>query len=194
MRKLLALALFCLLAAPVMAQETVEEDPLKAKSREELLEDLHKFMKKASDEMDALERELAKASRDAAKADVIAERLKEVRDAMAKGELKELPEGVKEYVKENSEEVSKLVGKSSEELNELAADSEKLKALLKDNGELLKKLAGNDDAFERILQLQAQAERKLEESLNKQGKSAEAAEENLNNALDVGHELKSRSS
>ena len=44
------------------------------KSVDEMIAELHKLMKKASDEMGELENELAKASLDSPKADVIAER------------------------------------------------------------------------------------------------------------------------
>jgi len=111
MKKLmLALALSGLLAAPAFAQE---EEPPKAegKSVEEMIAELHKLMKKASDEMGELETELAKASLDSPKADVIAERMERVRKMMEEGKLEEMPEGLRKHIEENPEETAKATGK-----------------------------------------------------------------------------------
>ena len=96
MKKVLLMLACCgLLAAPAFAQESPNADDLKSKTRDELLEDLHKLMKEASKEMDGLERDLARTSLGPARADIIAERIKRLKEAMSKGELSELPEGLR---------------------------------------------------------------------------------------------------
>ncbi|MCB9934005.1 MAG: hypothetical protein H6841_11360 [Planctomycetes bacterium] len=190
-RVLLALACCGLLAAPAFAQE---EKDLGSKSREELLAELHKLMKDASKEMDGLEKELAKTSLGPAKADIVAERMKKVRDAMKEGKLDELPEGLREYMKENPDEAAKLAGKSAEEFKQLAEDEEKLRELLGKNPELLRKLAENEHAFEDIMQRQVAIEKRVEDALKRAEESTSKAEENIDGSLEVAHELKSRSS
>ena len=87
MKKLiLSLALAGLFAAPT-AMYAQDEGPggpegAKEKSPQEMMEELHKLMKKASDEMGELEKELAKASLDSPKADVIAARIDELAKKM----------------------------------------------------------------------------------------------------------------
>src|SRR5690606_9614378 len=141
MKKLiLTLAVAGLFSAPVslFAQEGPEgEKP--AKSEQEMLEELHKLMKKASEEMGELENELAKASLDSPKADVIAERIKKLSEAMKQGKLDDLPEGLRKQIQENPEEAAKATGKSAEEIKQIAESSEELTELLRKNPELLKK-------------------------------------------------------
>src|SRR5687768_14681357 len=130
-RVLLALAFCGLLAAPAFAQDEPDgEKDLASKSREELLAELHKLMKDASEEMDGLEEQLANTSLRPAKADVIAERMNKLREAMKKGEVDELPEGLREYLKENPDATAERTGKSAEEFKALTEDEAKLRELL----------------------------------------------------------------
>jgi hypothetical protein len=174
-----------LLAAPTFAQEAERE-----KTDQELLEELHQLMKKASDEMGGLERELAKASLDAPKADVIAERVQRIRKAMEQGKLDDLPEGLSRHIADNPEELAKASGKSVEEIRRIADDSKQLEELLKQNPELLKKMAQNQDTMESIQRRQHDAEKKLEETLKKQREAARAADESVDKSINLAHMLK----
>lgn len=187
MKKLiLAIAVSGLLGAPLMAQE-VEES---AKTPQEMMEELHKLMKKASDEMGELEEELAKASLDSPKADVVATRIEEIRKKMAEGKLDELPEGLRKYIEENPEAVAKELGKSEEEVKDISKSSEELAELLKKNPELLKKLAENQETMESIVRRQHEAEKKLEETLKKQQDSADQAKKKVDESLELAHAIK----
>jgi hypothetical protein len=191
MKKFIAmLALAGFLGAPLFAQEAGPEP--QPKSDAELLAELHRLMKKASEEMGQLESELAKASLDAPKADVIAERIKKIRESMESGKLDELPEGLREYLRQNPEEAAKLTGKSEEEIRKAAEKNDELLELLKKNPELLKKLAQSEDTMEEIVKHQHEAERKLAETLRKQQEAAEQAREKVNESIDIAHELSSR--
>lgn len=188
MKKLIfAIALSGLVAAPAFAQEG---EPEKAKTPQEMLAELHKLMKKASEEMDQLERELAKASLDAPKADVVAERIEKARKAMAEGKIEDMPEGLRKHIEENPEEVAKSTGKSTEEVRKIAEDSKQLEELLKQNPELLKKLAENQSTMESITRRQHEAEKKLEETLKKQRESADAARQSVDDSIKVAHQLR----
>ena len=190
-RILLMLACCGLLAAPAFAQE---EKDLESKSRDELLEDLHKLMKDASKEMDTLESDLAKTSLGPAKPDIVAERLNRLREQMRKGEVDELPEGLREYLRDNPEEAAKLTGKSVEEFQKIAEDEAELSKLLAKSPEVLKKLAESDATFEEILERQTAIEKRVEDSLKRADEATSKAEENIDESLDIAHELKSRSS
>ncbi|MCA8911685.1 MAG: hypothetical protein KDB82_08260 [Planctomycetes bacterium] len=194
MKKVLLMLACCgLLAAPAFAQESPNADDLKSKTRDELLEDLHKLMKEASKEMDGLERDLARTSLGPARADIIAERIKRLKEAMSKGELSELPEGLREYLAEHPEDAADATGKSVEEFKKLTEDEAELRKLLEKNPDLLKKLSKNEDALEDILKRQAAIEKRVADSLKRAEESTEKAEENIDHSLDVAHELKSRS-
>jgi hypothetical protein len=73
-----ALALAGFIAAPLAAQAEPPA-PAAEETAAELTAKLAKLMKQASEEMEALEKELARTSLAAPKADVVAERMKEVR-------------------------------------------------------------------------------------------------------------------
>lgn len=195
MKKLiLTLAVAGLFSAPVslFAQEGPEgEKP--AKSEQEMLEELHKLMKKASEEMGELENELAKASLDSPKADVIAERIKKLSEAMKQGKLDDLPEGLRKQIQENPEEAAKATGKSAEEIKQIAESSEELTELLRKNPELLKKLAESESTMESVLEKQQAAERKIEETLKKQQEAAEAARSKVDESLEMAHDIRSKS-
>lgn len=193
MKKFIAMLAFVgFLGAPLYAQEEGPDGPAPRKSDAELLAELHKLMKKASEEMGQLESELAKTSLDAPKADVIAERIKKIRESMESGKLDELPEGLREYLRKNPEEAAKLTGKSEAEIRSAAEKSDELLELLKKNPELLKKLAQSEKTMEEIVKHQHEAERKLAETLRKQQEAAEAAREKVNDSIDIAHELRSR--
>lgn len=189
-RILLMLACCGLLAAPAFAQD---QEDLTAKTRDELLEDLHKLMKEASTEMDGLERELAKTSLGATKADILAERIKRLREAMAKGELSELPEGLREYLAANPDAAAEATGKSVEEFKAIAEDEAELRKLLEKSPEVLRKLAENGDALDDVLQRQMTIEKRVEDALKRAEVSTEKAEDNIDRSLEIAHELKSRS-
>lgn len=192
-RVLLMLALAGLGGAPLLAQDSGEK-PNAEKTREELLADLHKLMKKASSEMEATETKLAKSSLAAPKADVVSERIRKLREAMTQGKLDGLPEGLREYLAEHPEEATRLTGKSEDELRKLAEDPKKLEELLNGSPDLLKKLAASEATFEEILKRQVEAEKRLEESLRAAEDATERAKENIDGSIDIAHELKSRSS
>jgi chromosome segregation ATPase len=186
MKKLiLTFAVAAFVSAPVFAQEGAPEP-----TREERLAELHRLMRKASEEMNNLERELARASRDAPRADVIAERMQRIRKAMEQGRLDELPEGLRKHIEQSPEEAAELTGKSAEEVRNIARDSEALEELLKQHPELLKKLAENERTMEAIQRHQHEAERKLEETLRRQRESADAANRNVDEAINVAHTLR----
>jgi hypothetical protein len=185
-----AMALAGFISAPVFAQEAPPEGE---KSMEELMKDLHKLMKRASDEMGELEAELNKASREAPKADVIAERMEKIRKAMEQGKVSELPEGLAKYFKENPGELAKASSKSEEEIRKLAEDTKSLEELLNQHPELLKKLASSAESMEGIERHQHEAERKLEETLKKQRDAADAAKKDVNDAINVAHQIKAQS-
>ena len=191
-RVLLALLCCGVLAAPAFAQD--EKDDLASKSREELLAELNKLAKDVSNEMEGLEKELAKTSLGAAKPDIVAERIKKLRAAMRDGKMDELPAGLREYLKAHPEEAAKLAGKTEEELKQIAEDEAELRKLLGQNPEILKKLADNEDAFEDILQRQVAVEKRIEDALKRTEEASAKAEENLDESLDIAHELKARSS
>jgi hypothetical protein len=182
---LLALAVAGLTGVPLAAQEAEPE-----KSVEELTAELHKLMKKASEEMSGLERELAKASLDAPKADVIAERVERIRKAMEQGKLDDLPEGLATHIAENPDDLAAASGKSVEEIRKIALDRKQLEELLARHPDLLKKMAENQATMESILRRQHEAEKKLEETLKKQRDSVRSADENVDAAINVAHKLK----
>ena len=190
MKKLiLSLAFAGIIGAPALAAQEAEAP---AKTPQEMLEELHKLMKKASDEMGELEKELAKASLDSPKLDVIAERVENLRKAMEEGRIDDLPEGLRKHIQDNPEEVARETGKSEEEVRKIAESNEELVELLKKNPELLKKLAENQSTMESILEKQQGAERKLEETLRKQGEAAEAAKQKVDESLEVAHALRQK--
>ncbi|MCB9931966.1 MAG: hypothetical protein H6841_00930 [Planctomycetes bacterium] len=196
MKKLiLSLAVAGLFSAPVslFAQEGPEGEQPAAKSPQEMLEELHKLMKKASEEMGELENELAKASLDSPKADVIAERIKKLTEAMKQGKLDELPEGLRKQIQDNPEEAAKATGKSKEEIKQIAESSEELTELLRQNPELLKKLAESESTMESVLEKQQSAEQKLAETLKKQQEAAEAARTKVDESLEMAHDIKAKS-
>lgn len=186
---MIAIALAGLMTAPAVlnAQEGPEGED--ARTQQEMMKELHELMKKASDEMGALKGELAKTSRDAPKPDVIETRMERVREMMKDGKLDDMPEGLRRHIKENPEDTAEATGKSNEEVREIAESSEKLQELLRENPELLKKLAGNEATIESVIEKQHEAEKKLEESLNKQNESAEAARQKVDESLNVAHKL-----
>lgn len=189
---IIAATLAMITGAPALyAQDPGEGTEAPAETAQELAAKLKKLMEKASEEMGELEKELAKASLGAPKADVIAERMKKVREAMKNGELEEVPEGLKKYLKENPEEAAKLTGKSAEELKKLVENEEELMETLKKNPEMLKKLAESEDAMEKVLENQHEVERKLEESLKKQREAAESARKDVDESLNMAHKLRS---
>lgn len=143
MKKILLMLALCGCAAPAFAQEAPPPAE-KEKTTQELLEELHKIMKDASKEMGAAETELAKASLPATKADVSAAKVRELREKMARGEIDEIPEGLREYLRANADSVAGLLGVSEEELKKLVDDPAKLKELLKKSPELLKRLAQSE--------------------------------------------------
>ncbi|MBZ0135623.1 MAG: hypothetical protein K8I27_04525 [Planctomycetes bacterium] len=193
MKKVLLMLACCgLLAAPTFAQEEKEKD-LASKSRDELLKDLHKLMKDASKEMDGLEDELAKTSLGSAKPDIVAERMERLREQMRSGEVDELPESVREYLRDNPEEAAKLTGKSVDEFKQIAEDEAELRKLLGQSPDVLKKLADSESAFEDILSRQVKIERRVEDALKRAEESTAKAEENIDESLEVAHEIKSRS-
>lgn len=185
MKTLLMLIAAAMLAVPTFAQEAAPE-----RTQEEALAELHRLMKKASEEMEGLERELARASLDAPRADVVAERVKRIREAMEQGKLDELPEGLRKHIAENPEDATDATGKSAEELRKLAEDSKALQELLKQHPDLLKKLAENNRTMESILRHQHTAERKLEETLRRQRDASDAANRSVDEAINVAHSLR----
>ena len=194
---LLAIAICGMFSAPALAQGEIggeggETAPSteRPKTKEELREELLELMKKASDEMGELERELAKASRDAPKADVVAERIRKLREAMEAGKLEDLPEGLRKYIEDNPEAVAELLGKSAEEMKELAKNEEELLKTLQENPEALKKMAESEETMEKIIESQHEAEKKLSETLKRQEESAEKARQNVDDSLEVAHTLK----
>ena len=144
-RILLMLAFAGFIGSPLAAQEA--EGPEHEKSTEELLEELHKLMKEASKEMEQAERELAKASLPSNKADVLNERIKALREKMAKGEIDEIPEGLREYLRQHPEEAAAATGKSVDEIKKIVDDQKQLEELLKKSPDLLKKLAQSEEAM-----------------------------------------------
>lgn len=192
-RLLLAMAIAGFVSAPVFAQAGPVEGPAEEKSVEELLKELHELMERASNEMGELEKELNRASLDAPKADVIAVRIAKLREAMEQGTLDEVPEGLARYLKENPDELAKASGKSGEEIRTLAESSKALEELLNQHPEVLKKLASQNEAIEHVQRFQSEAERKLEKTLKRQRDSARAANENVDNAIEIGHRIKAQS-
>ena len=198
MKKLLIiLALAGFIGLPLAAQEGSEGDDewgaegeSEARTPQEMLAELHRLMKKASVEMEELEKELAKASLDAPKADVVAERIKQAREAMAKGEIDKLPEGLRKYIQENPEEAAEATGKTEDEIRKIASDSKKLEELLKKNPELLKKLADNEGVMEKVLEHQHQAEKRLAETLKRQRESSEAARKKVDESMEMAHAIR----
>ncbi|MDC1142846.1 hypothetical protein OAU50_07115 [Planctomycetota bacterium] len=189
---LLALAVFGMCSVPVFAQDGGDDGAgaEAPKSKEQLRAELIELMKKASEEMGEVERELAKASRDAPKADVVAERMKKLRESMESGKLEDLPEGLRKHLEENPDDVAELLGMSAEELKELAKDEAKLRETLEKNPEALKKLAESEDTMEKIIESQHAAEKKLAETLQRQEESAEKARKNVDDSLEVAHTLR----
>ncbi|MCC6574656.1 MAG: hypothetical protein IT462_12810 [Planctomycetes bacterium] len=193
MKKLiLAIALAGFFGAPAFAQET--EGPggegEKEMSQQEMLAELHRLMAKASKEMESSETELAKASLPGSKADVLEARIKALREQMEKGEIKEIPEGLREYIKANPDKAAELSGKTVEEMKKLVQDDKEVDGLIKKSPEMLKKLAESKEAFEDILDRQYQAERKIEEVLKAQEKTIKAASENQDSAINLAHQLR----
>ncbi|MCC6574655.1 MAG: hypothetical protein IT462_12805 [Planctomycetes bacterium] len=193
MKKLLfALALAGVFGAPAFAQEVEGPGgPEKEMSQAEMLAELHRLMAKASSEMEAAESELAKASLPGSKADVLEARVKALREQMKTGELKDVPEGLREYIKQNPDKAAELSGKSVEELKKLVADDKEVDNFCRKNPEMLKKLAESEDTFEKILEQQYSAERKLAEVLEKQEKTIKAATGNQDDAINMAHKIKS---
>lgn len=197
MKKLMmALALAAMFAAPgaLIAQEGGEwgegnDGAERGKTPQEMMEELHRLMKKASDEMGGLEKELAKTSLDAPKADVIAERIRRIEEAMKEGRIDDLPEGLRKHIEENPEEAAEATGKSKSEIEEIARSSDKLEELLKKNPELLKKMAESQSTMESVREKQQAAEKKLEESLRKQQDSAESAKQKVDESLELAHTI-----
>lgn len=192
---LLALAVFGMFSTPIFAQEEGEiggeESSAEPKSSDELKAELIKLMRKASKEMGEVERELAKASRDAPKADVVAERINKVREAMESGKLEDMPEGLRKHIQENPEDFSEMLGKSAEELKELAKDEIKLREVLEKNPEALKKLAQSEGTMEKIIEAQHNAEKQLAETLKHQEDSAANARESVDKSLETAHKIRS---
>lgn len=188
MKKILLMLALSGFAAPMFAQEA--PPPTEEKSTAELLKDLHKIMKDASKEMGAAEAELAKASLPATKADVSSAKIKELREKMARGEIDEVPEGLRDYLRENASLLAGLAGKSEEEFKKILDDQEKLKELLKKSPDLLKRLAQSESIMDSVLEHQHSAEKKLEETLKKQKDATDSAEKNVDEAVNIAVKLK----
>ena len=186
---LLMFVLAGITGVPLCAQETPPEGE-KEKSTAEMLEELHKLMKDASKEMETAEKELAKASLPASKADVTASRVKELREKMARGEITEIPEGLREFLRANADTAAALAGKSEEEFKKIVDDPKQLEELLRNSPELLKKLAKSDAIMDSVLEHQHKAEKKLEEVLKKQNDSADKAEKHVDEAVEMAVKLK----
>lgn len=188
-----ALVMAGFIATPLAAQGAVEgQVDDKDLSVEELQAKLGKLMKQASEEMAALEKELARASLAAPKADVVAERIKQIRAAMEQGKLDELPDGLREEIKQNPDDVAKATGKTAEEVVKIAESQQELQALLRQNPDVLKRLAQSEDVMQRVLEKQSAVEKRLAETLKKTEESAESTRKNVNDAIDVAHVLKSK--
>lgn len=190
-RILLSLALASIFGMPTVAfaQEGTPEGEAE-ESPEEMMAKLHKLMKEASKEMGDLEKELAKASLSSPKADVVAERMKKIKEAMEQGKIDDLPEGLRKEIQDNPEEVARATGKSTEEVKKIAESEENLRELLRKNPELLKKLAQNEDTMQKVLEKQNAVEKRLAETLERQESAAEAARKNLDESVDLAHKIK----
>lgn len=190
-RILLSLALAGIFGMPTLAfaQEGAPEGEAE-ESEQEMLAKLHKLMKEASKDMGDLEKELAKASLSSPKADVVAERMNRIKQAMEQGKLEELPEGLRQEIRDNPEEVARATGKSTEEVRKLAEDEARLRELLEKNPEVLKKLAKSEETMQRVLEKQNAVEKRLAETLQKQEQAAESARRSVDESLDLAHKLK----
>lgn len=190
-RILLSIALAGIFGMPVVAyaQEGTPEGEAE-ESPEEMMAKLHKLMKEASKEMGDLEKELAKASLAAPKADVVKERMEKIRKAMQEGKLDELPEGLRKEIQDNPEEVARATGKSTEEIKKIAEDEAKLRELLEKNPELLKKLSQSEETMQRVLEKQNSVEKRLAETLQKQEQAAEAARKGVDESVELAHKLR----
>lgn len=186
-RILLMLALSGVVGAPAFAQAGGSEGE---KTPEELLKELHELMKEASKEMEAAEKELAKASLPPNKADVMAERMRALREKLSKGEIDEVPEGLREYLRQHPEEAAKAAGMSVEEFKKIIDNQEKLREVLKKSPDLLKKLAESEEAMEKVLKHQQEAERKLQEIVKKQEEAVEKSKENVDKSIEIANQLK----
>ena len=134
-----------------------------------------------------------KALQSPPKADVIAERVKKLKEAMEQGKLDDMPEGLRKQIEEHPEEVAKATGKSNEEVKKIAESSDDLTELLRKNPELLKKLADSQDTMDGIVEKQQAAEKKIEETLKKQDDAVEAAKKELDDSLELAHDIKAKS-
>lgn len=193
-RILLSMAFCGVFASPALMAQTAPPEGEHEETDQELAAKLVKFMKKASEEMGELEKELAKASQSAPKADVVNERLNKIREQMKQGKLDELPEGLRKEILENPDEVAKAAGKTANEVRKISEKEAELRELLQKNPELLKKLAENEETMQRVLEKQNDVEKRLAETLERTEEAANEANKNIDGAIGVAHMLKQQGS
>jgi hypothetical protein len=211
MKKLLmTLALAVLLAPALSAQRGGDggeagEPGGQVLSAAERLAELHRLMRRAGEEMDKLERELARASLGSPRPDVVAERIQRMRTALEQGRLDDLPPGLVEYLRRNADDVAGQTELSVDEVLRLIREHQEseatpdesteralseLEQLLERNPELLRRLAGSEEAMEEVTRHQHEAERRLEESLRRQREASESARVRVDEAIEYAHTLR----
>lgn len=184
MKLLTSLVISLSLAAPLFAQEV----PKPEKTQEELLKELHDLMKKTSDEMGKAEEKLTDTSRDKIKDDVTAAIIEKFQNDLKSGNIEDVPEGLRKYLKENKEKLAKQLGLSEDEVAALA-ESEDLKDWVKANSELLSKEFESKVALEELIIYQKIVENDLETTLDGQADSAQKISENIDKSLEAAHNL-----
>jgi hypothetical protein len=204
---LMAIVLLAMLAPALPAQRGPGgggEGEAQPRSAEERLADLHRLMRKAGKEMEKLEQELARASQDAPRPDVVAERIERMRRALQEGRLDDLPEGMVEYLRKNPDSIAGETELTVDDVLRIIKEHEEtergegerrlteLEQLLERNPELLKRLAENESAMDEVRSHQHGAERRLEEALKRQNETVETARERVDEAIEYAHTLRGR--
>lgn len=186
MKLLTSLILCASLAAPILAQDA----PKPEKTQEELLKELHELMDKTSKEMERAEKKLADASRDKVKDDVVAAIIKKFQDELKNGEVNDIPDGFRKYLKENKKELAEQFGLSEDEVEALAnSDDKELKDWVKTNHKALSKEFESEFSLKELIIHQNSVENNLEDVLDSQADASEKATENSGKAIEAAHNL-----
>jgi hypothetical protein len=201
---LMALALAALIAPALPAQEGERPDP-QGQSAEQRLAELHRLMRRAGQEMDKLERELARASQGAPRPDVVAERIQRMRTALQQGRLDDLPPGMVEYLRRNAEDVAGQTELTVDEVLRMIREHQEseaspdeateralseLEQMLERNPEMLRRLAESEEAMEEVARHQHEAERRLEETLRRQREASDSTRMRVDEAIEYAHTLR----
>lgn len=154
------------------------------------------LMKAINDRMRDLEQELAKAAREPESLNSIVSLLK---DLVAKGQVDQLPQSLKDFLFNNPDLLAKLKNPSGtpeeqrkveDEIRKLLAEKDNgLEELLKQNPEMLKRLLEQQDLVENALRKHAEAENDIQRLFRKTEQGMHTAEDDIKKLIEMAQQM-----